>query len=345
MERFFELSSIEQIEYLKELNFFEMKNLNKKEVLRKLGFFEINNNERIKFLEAIGVFDLDINDDPPDLPLEEGVDYLKRKTITGVKKNQIAQNWTKMWTNNNEGNGRAFKIDRITNLESIKNLTTGAIIVCNHFNVFDTFAIEKALTDNGIPQGDKKIWKVIREGNYTNPPEDKKFGLYFRHGNNLPLSSTTKTMEEFKDALSTLLNDGNIVIVCGEQAMWENYKKPRPTKFGAFKWAKDNCVPIIPVFTTISGEHQNEYTINVGDIIEPDEHIETVNDTLRMRNQYFEFAKNIYETTYGIPLEYDTMQWQNLSKYVKCIPEMKNMMKKYTSRDEKKNETINPQEK
>ena len=52
----------------------------------------------------------------------------------------------------------------------------------------------------------------------------------------------------FLDSLKKLLGDGNLVLVCTEQAMWENYQKPRPMKYGAYRWATEANVPIIPMF-------------------------------------------------------------------------------------------------
>ena len=45
---------------------------------------------------------------------------------------------------------------------------------------------------------DKRLYKVIREGNYTNFPG--LYGFFFRNCDTLPLSSNKRTMIEFLKA-------------------------------------------------------------------------------------------------------------------------------------------------
>ncbi len=85
-------------------------------------------------------------------------------------------------------------------------------------------------------------------------------------------------MELFEKALETILSRGDLVIICSEQSMWLNYKQPKPLRYGAFKWATSNNVPVIPTFITLRDKDSIEgdetvtqaYTINIGQPIYPD---------------------------------------------------------------------------
>ena len=246
-----------KIEKLKELGSFNM-NINEQiRFLKEHGFFDLSNQDKIKFLESVGLFYLDINDDPPNIPLtSENVDYLKKEP-TNTRKNEIANSWKELFTDNMLKHGN-LGINEVNGIENALSVKSGEIITVNHFNPCDTFAIERALKNAGIH---KRIYKVIREGNYTNFPG--KFGLYFRHDNTLPLSQMSETMEIFEEALEEILKKGEFIIVCPEQSMWLNYKRPKPLKYGAFKWATLNNVPVIPTFITFRDKGSIEGDENV----------------------------------------------------------------------------------
>ncbi len=311
-----------KIEKLKELGFFDLNNNEQIQFLKKYGFFNLSNQDRIKFLEITGLFYIDINDDPPNIPLTaENVDYLKKNPMN-VKKNVIANSWKESFTNN-ALKSRNLVINEINGIENALCVETGAIVTLNHFNPFDTFAIERVFKDAGIK---KRMHKVIREGNYTNFPG--KFGLYFRHDNTLPLSQLPETMEIFEEALETILKKGDFIIVCPEQSMWLNYKQPKPFKYGAFKWATLNNVPVIPTFITmmdkgsIEGDEAvaQEYNINIGEPIYPDNTLLPRENICRMRDLDYSFCKETYERYYGVPVKYRTINHENIPNYVSSTP-------------------------
>ena len=169
----------------------------------------------------------------------------------------------------------------------------------------------------------KKLYKVIREGNYTNFPG--LYGFFFRNCDTLPLSSSKRTMIKFMEAVDTILERKDFILIYPEQSMWWNYRKPKPLKPGAFKLATRNNVPIIPIFitmedSTIIGEDGfpiQEYTINIEQPIYPDKNLGEKENTNIMRDKNFEVWKKIYEDFYQIPLEYTTIQEENNSETVK----------------------------
>ena len=53
------------------------------------------------------------------------------------------------------------------------------------------------------------------------------------------------------EAIDVLVKKKSYILIYPEQYMWWNYKKPRPFKDGAFRFAcKHNC-PVVPCFITI----------------------------------------------------------------------------------------------
>ena len=158
------------------------------------------------------------------------------------------------------------------------------------------------------------MYKVIREGNYTNFPG--LYGFFFRNCDTLPLSSSTETMVEFMRAVDTILQRNDFILIYPEQSMWWNYRKPKPLKNGAFRFAARNNVPVIPIFITMEdssiigedGFFVQEYIINIEKPIYPDSKLSEKENCNIMKDKNFEVWKKVYENFYKIPLEYTTVQ-------------------------------------
>ena len=133
-----------------------------------------------------------------------------------------------------------------------------------------------------------------------------------RHGNTLPLSSNPETMKKFWEGMDTLLKRGEKILIYPEQAMWWNYKKPRPMKSGAFRMAKKYNVPIIPVFITMKDtEYKDEAGFNVQELyvhylkpISPDEDLSANDDINRMMRKNYDAWVKKYEEFYSQKVEY-----------------------------------------
>lgn len=266
--------------------------------------------EKIAELEREGHFDVDAEDDPPTIVLmPEDVDYLRKKWKSKLKAkfaNKLGEKFLDKILEENK-----LIIKEINGIEQIQNMETGAIITCNHFNPFDSFSIEEVYRLSGQMKN-KKLYKVIREGNYTNFPG--LYGFFFRNCDTLPLSSNTKTMVEFMKAVDTILQRGDFVLIYPEQSLWWNYRKPKPLKNGAYRMAARNNVPVIPVFITMEdsdiigddGFPVQQYIINIEEPIYPDEKLTHKENTQIMKDKNFEVWKKVYEDFYKIPLEYTT---------------------------------------
>ena len=261
---------------------------------------------RIAEFERQGLWHLDVEEDPETYPLmPDQVDYLNEKISSKIK-NKIAnlagtRFFDKMIAN------RQLIIKEVRGIENFTAVKGGKIVTCNHFSVTDHYAVWVALRDymNG-----KMLYKVIREGNYTNPP--KPFGLFLRHCNTLPLSSQTATMKKFLRAFKTLLARGETILIYPEQSMWWNYRKPKPMQDGAFSLAVRNKAPILPVFITMEdsdvldpdGFFVQEYTLHILPAIYPDETLSAHEAKELMKKENYEAFVRVYEEFYKKPLVY-----------------------------------------
>lgn len=264
--------------------------------------------EKIKKLEEEGKFDVDVENDPPTIMLTpEEVDYLNTKTTSRLK-TILAKMAGERFLNEILRTNKLI-IKDIKGLENLNKLNTGAMITCNHFNPFDSFAIEQIfrLSDKSKKN---KLYKIIREGNYTNFPGF--YGFLFRNCYTLPLSSNTTTMINFMKAVNEILKRGDFILIYPEQSMWWNYRKPKPLKSGAYKMAVKSNVPILPIFITmedsnIIGEDGfpiQEYTVNIKEVIMPDKNLSEKENTEIMKKRNYEVWKNVYEEFYKTKLEY-----------------------------------------
>lgn len=262
--------------------------------------------ERIAELEKKQLWHKDVEDDPETYPLmPDQVDYLNEKLINKIK-NRIA----------NKAGTKFFEkliaqkqliIKEVRGIENFTAVDGGKIVTCNHFSVGDNYAVWKAI---GPHMGGKMLYKVIREGNYTNPP--KPFGLFMKHCNTLPLSSHMATMKKFMRAVKVLLARGETILIYPEQGMWWNYRKPKPMQDGAFSLAVLNKTPIVPIFITMEdsdildgdGFFVQEFTVNILPAIYPDETLPRAEAIEKMKNENYEAWVKTYEDFYQKPLVY-----------------------------------------
>jgi lipopolysaccharide biosynthesis glycosyltransferase len=281
------------------------KRLNK--ILRAKDRVEIL--EKIAEYERKGIFDLDVEDDPPGKVLmPDDIEYLKEGPAEKVK-TEMAFQAARLFVKDLMKEKKLI-VKEIRGIENLRDLQSGAVITCNHFNAFDSFAIQMAY--DAAKQPKRKFYRVIREGNYTS--FTGFYGMLMRNCNTLPLSSNYKTMQKFLVAVDKVLTDGHFLLVYPEQSMWWNYRKPKPLKAGAFQFAAKNNVPVLPCFITMKdtdilgedGFFVQEYTVHVAPPIYPDESLGRRERASQMMAKNAEIWKNIYETEYSMPLTYTT---------------------------------------
>ena len=262
--------------------------------------------EKIVQYEKEGKFDVDVEDDPPYKPIEpHGLDFLHKKLRNKFK------SWLANWYSFRFFNHRIKKgdivIDGYTGLENLKRLRSGGVITANHFSPFDSIPIHKVVKK----YTKKNLFKIIREGNYSFPG---LYGFFMRNCNSIPLASNIEVMKVTLNAVDTVLRRGDLLLVYAEQSMWWNYRKPKPLKIGAFRFAAKNNVPVIPTFITMrdtdkldaEGYPIQAYTLHILEPIYPDpsKNIKENSDMLKAENE--RMWKELYEKVYGIPLTYIT---------------------------------------
>ena len=266
--------------------------------------------EEIERLEREGKFDVDPEKDPPTkMLMPDDIDYIKIKSTDKIKTKVAYKLAEKLLDELLKRNKLIIK--DVKGLENLENLEEGAILTCNHFNPFDIFTLEKVfrMTKHN---GNKKLYKVIREGNYTNFPG--LYGFFFKNCDTLPLSSNKKTMIKFMRAVDEILFRKDFILVYPEQSLWWNYRKPKPLKDGAFKLATRNNVAVLPIFITMQdseiigddGFPIQEYIVNIEKPIYPDKELSEKENIEKLKNENYEIWKKIYEDFYKIPLEYTT---------------------------------------
>ena len=262
--------------------------------------------ERIADLEKKQLWHLDVEDDPETYPLmPDKVDYLNEKLSSRIM-NRIANRAGEKFFDGLIASGQ-LKIKEIRGIENFTAVEGGKLVTCNHFSVGDNYAVWVALREH---MGGKLLYKVIREGNYTNPP--KPFGMMMRHCNTLPLSSQAATMRKFLKAVKVLLGRGETILIYPEQGMWWNYRKPRPMQEGAFDLAVLNKTPIVPIFITMEdtdtmdgdGFPVQAFTVHILPAIYPDETLPRAERKDKMRQENYDAWVKTYEEFYQKPLVY-----------------------------------------
>lgn len=265
--------------------------------------------ERMRRLERKNLFDQDVEDDPVTYPLEaDEIRYLNKTLMERFQRNTAffaASHYRNFLLKRKQ-----FVIREIKGLEHFNRIESGAIITCNHFHPNDSLAIQEIFDKSG--KKDRKLYRVIREGNYTNFPGFS--GFLMRNCDTLPLSSKRDTMKLFMEAVGQVLEEGNYISVFPEQSMWWNYRKPRPLKRGAYLLAYRYRVPILPVFITMEnlmepdryGYPVQAYTIYIGEPLYPDLNISKGESVERMMRKNEEFWKETYEKFYHKEMKYSS---------------------------------------
>ncbi len=189
------------------------------------------------------------------------------------------------------------------NLRGVK----GGIVTCNHISKLDSFAVRAAVGMNiKYVAADFNNWKGI-------------MGKIGRNTGYIPLSMSLnkKLMRKFNEAIEYYLKKNKRILIYPEQSMWREYKKPRPCKNGAYRYAAKANKPIIPLFITLKEKEEkydelnrmnfHDYTIHILPPIYPKPDISMKENAEYLRKENFRAWKDVYEKTYNTPLTYTTL--------------------------------------
>ena len=262
--------------------------------------------EKIAAYEAAGIFDRDVEDDPPTVPLDyQKVDFLGKRLSTRMATriaNRVATAYYERLIRRGD-----FLLGEVRGLENFRAVTGGAVLTANHFSPLDNYAVWRSVRADF---GRRRLYKVIREGNYTSFPG--LYGYFFRHCNTLPLSSSPKGLRVMMKNAEALLARGERILIYPEQAMWWNYKKPRPCKPGAYYMAIEAGVPVIPFFLTLTDSDRIGgdgfpipiHTVHILPAIYPEAGLSLREAADQMAARNYAAWRATYEEFYGIPLSY-----------------------------------------
>ena len=176
--------------------------------------------ERLAILEKIAQyereerFDEDVENDPPSrVLLPEEIEYADRRFSAECRRTAaFGVAYLYFWNLRRKKELILRKTEGLEHLAGVQ----GAVITCNHFHPMDSFIMQKVFDASKHP---KRMYRVIREGNYTSFPGF--YGFLMRSCNTLPLSSNMQTMKKFLRAVDRVLSEGNCLLIYPEQSMVE----------------------------------------------------------------------------------------------------------------------------
>lgn len=185
------------------------------------------------------------------------------------------------------------------NLKGIKS----AIVTCNHVHDLDNLMVRQAVRGHSL---------YIAVGEFNN--FNNFIGKIMRGGGTLPLSQNITAMRNFSSAVRDLLARNCYVLFYPEGALWWRYEKPRPYMTGAFHYAVQSNVPVIPTFITYKRagwlrrhiySTKKVMTINVLPPVYCPKGLDRHDAIEHLRDKTFEAVKAFYEAYYHKPLVYD----------------------------------------
>jgi 1-acyl-sn-glycerol-3-phosphate acyltransferase len=162
---------------------------------------------------------------------------------------------------------------------------------------------------------------IVQESNIF---MDGFFGFLMRNGYTLPVSPDLRYMQRnLRPALKEILERGDTVLIYPEQEMWFNYKKPRALREGAYQFAYEMNVPIIPCFiemveidgTDMDGFKNIKHIIHVMPPIYPDTTLSPREGRRAMMEMDMQYKISAYERAYGIKYEEKFIPERDIAGY------------------------------
>ena len=210
----------------------------------------------------------------------------------------IVDSWINRWSKG---------VDQIVGLEKLAAIQGPAFLTGNHFNPFDSGVI-RTLTRKA---GRGRLRTVSQGTNFVMPGLN---GFILRYLDVIPLIPEPSYMNgTFRTLMQENLDRGRFILIYPEQEMWFNYRKPRPGKRGAFLFASEYGVPVVPLFAELQelprevapGFHDVRQVLHVLDPLYPDPAKSHRQNSLDLCQADYEAKKAAYERIYGKPLTYD----------------------------------------
>lgn len=203
--------------------------------------------------------------------------------------------------------------NRLIKIEGLENLPANGrfIVTSNHFNPLDNLCIKKMVKK----AYNMEVAIVIQA---TNLAAEGVIGDLFNYLNHIPVCKSANYIRgEFMRRMGETLNSGHPVLIYPEEEMWFNYRKPRPNKRGAFYFAAEMDVPIVPCFVEILDTDkpdndeffESKYVVHVLPTIYPDDNKSVRQNSVDMCAQDYLEKCRAYEKAYNKKLNYKFSEW------------------------------------
>lgn len=229
--------------------------------------------------------------------------YVRRRSSFSFKiKNFIARKIVDSWIRR-YSNG----VNEIVGMEKLKAVPGPAFVTSNHFNPFDNGFLRTMAKESGHG----RLWAISQGTNFVMPGLN---GFVLRNIDVIPLISEPSYMNgPFRELMASVLKENRYILIYPEQEMWFNYRKPRPGKRGAYLFAAEYGVPIVPCFVELRelpqlltpDFHDVKCILHILDPIFPNPSKSARQNSFEMCEADYQAKKAAYESIYGRPLSYD----------------------------------------
>ena len=206
---------------------------------------------------------------------------------------------------------RRFGVGEMAGLENLSALKGPAFLTGNHFNPFDSGIHRKLAQITGRGH----LVAISQGTNFVMPGLN---GFVLRNIDVIPLVQEPSYMNgAFRTLMQKHLDAGRFILIYPEQEMWFNYRKPRPQKRGAFLFAAEYNVPVVPTFVEMQdlerevapGFRDVRTVLHVLPPIYPDPSLSARENSFAMCKADYAAKVACYEQCYHRPLTYDFTPW------------------------------------
>lgn len=239
----------------------------------------------------------------PSALKENILGYVRKRHTLSFKCKRLAaraivDSWIRRYSNG---------VNEIVGMEKLEAIKGPAFLTANHFNPFDNGVIRQMARQAG--RG--RLWAVSQGTNFVMPGLN---GFVLRNIDVIPLIPEPSYMSgAFREQMQETLDAGRFILIYPEQEMWFNYRKPRPGKRGAFLFASQLGVPVVPLFTELQdlpetvapGFHDVKMVLHILDPLYPDPSKTDRENSLSLCQADYQAKVRCYEQVYGRPLTYD----------------------------------------
>lgn len=210
----------------------------------------------------------------------------------------VVHSWVRKWSE---------PVNEITGMRNLLTVQGPAFLTSNHFNPFDN-GVHRTLSRL---TGRDRLVAISQGTNFVMPGLN---GFILRNIDVIPLIQEPSYMNgAFRTLMRRNLDRNRFILIYPEQEMWFNYRKPRPGKRGAFLFAAEYGVPVVPTFVEMvdlpevvaPGFHDVKLVLHVLPPIFPDPERSARENSFLMCQADFDAKVRCYEQCYGRPLTYE----------------------------------------